>query len=665
MRLEDGTCDPALRPDCGDATPFPGGRCLPVGAQDCPADGRVVTAAVPAGARVAHVREGARADGADGSEAHPYASIGDALAGQEEERWLLLEAGTYRGPLDLSRPTHLLGACAARVTIVGGPAAPTVSARADVELRGVTLRGGAGALRVGEGATATLRRVVVASSSGYGLLVDGQGATLDAEDLLVRGVTVAAGHGALSALSSGVARVTRGAVVGSRGHGVRAEGGGTSVTLRDVAIVDVASSSASSGVGVVARANATVRAERTVVDRATENGVYATGGARVTLVDAVVRRSRGFANGTQGLGLVIDGRGHVDATRVLVEDCRQAGVAAVGAMSEALLRDCVVRRISPVGDGTQGTGIGANSGAHVGAEGTLVEASHDQGVIAYRGGASVDLTACEVRGTEPRADMTQGVGVVAHTSARVTLRGVLVRDNHHVGVIAYGRGAVADLHDTMVLGTRRALPDAAGGSLVAHTGGAVTGDHLALANDLDVGLQAYGPGATVVLEDVLVRPLGGAARPRGLGAVAAAGGAVTLARAAFVDVDGAALAALQAEGEAGASRLDATDVFVAAVSSRRFVGSADPFAYALAVERARMGVTRALVAGGEYSFVVDEGALTLNDAVLRDASRGVGVVNASPDVPLGSVSASSPGGDVRRDLSVGATRLPPPPAPAL
>lgn len=610
-----------------------------------------------------HVRADAAPGGADGTELHPYPSLSDALRDQAEERWLLLAPGTYAGPVAPRHPTHIVGACAARVAIVGDATAPVVSASATLELRGVTLRGGAGGLRVAAGATATVRGVVIASPAGYGALVEGVGATIDAEDLLVRGATVSAEHGALSARQGATLRVNRGAVVGVRAHGVRAEGTGTAVTLRDVALVDLVGTSTASGVGLVARSRATLVGERVVVDRPTENCAYATGGAQITLTDAVLRRPRGFSDGRQGLGLVTNGMGHIEATRVLIEDCRQTAVAADGSGSDVTLHDCVVRRTARVNGGTMGTGLGANGGGRIVADGTLVEASHDQGVIAYGRGAAVELTACEVRGTLPRDDMTQGVGVVAHTAARVTLRGVLVRDNHHVGVIAYGQGAVVDVHGVMVLGTRRGLPDATGASLVAHTGGRVTGDHVALSNDIDVALQAYGGGASITLADVLVRPFDAGPHPRGLGVVAAADGVVTLTRAAVIDVDGAGLAALQAEGSPGASSLTATDVFVSAVTPRRFIGSDDPFAYALAVDRAGMTLTRATVLGGEFGFVVAEGTLSLTDAVVRDAERAVGVVNASPPVPLDMVTRSSRGGDVLRDVSVESVRIPVPPAP--
>lgn len=612
-----------------------------------------------------HVRADAAPGGADGTELHPYPSLADALRGQAMERWLLLAPGTYAGPVVLHHPTHLVGACAARVAIVGDATAPVISASATLELRGVTLRGGAGGLRVAAGATATVRGVVIASPAGYGALVEGVGATIDAEDLLVRGAAVSAEHGALSARMGATLRVNRGAVAGARAHGVRAEGTGTSVTLRDVALVDLVGTSTASGVGVVARSRATVIGERVVVDRATENCAYATGGARITLTDVVLRRPRGFTDGRQGLGLVTNGMGHIDATRALIEGCRQTAVAADGAGSDVTLHDSVVRQTAMVRGGTMGTGLGANNGGHIVADGTLVEASHDQGVIAYGSGAAVELTACEVRGTLPRGDMTQGVGVVAHTGARVTLRGVLVRGNHHVGVIAYGPEAAVDVRDVMVLETRRGLPDATGASLVAHTGGRVTGDHVALSNDIDVALQAYGRGASITLADAWMRPFSAGPRPRGLGAVAAADGVVTLTRAAMVDVDGAGLAALQAEGSPGASSLTATDVFVSAVTPRRFIGSDDPFAYALTVDRAAMALTRATVLGGEFGFVVSEGALSLTEAVVSDAERAVGVVNASPPVPLDTVTTSSRGAGVQHDVSVGSARVPPPPAPVL
>lgn len=635
----------------------------------CPASSAPMEGDVPVGVTAVHVRAGAASEGADGTEPHPYPTLQEALRDTSGERWFVLAAGTYDGPVVLPRAAHIVGVCAARVVLNGDASAPVVTADYPLDLRGVTVRGGAGGVHV-TAATTTLRRVVISASQAYGVLVEGAGSTLDAEDLLVRGVSAPRENAALSVKDSGTLRVTRAVIASVRAHGVRAEGSATTARLRDVALSDLTGSSTTSGIGLYARGGATLTAERVVVDRATENSAYATTEGRIALTDTVLRRARGFTDGTQGLGAVTNGRGHIEITRGLIEDCRQGAAVADGQGSDVTLHECVIRRTAALGAGnpragTMGTGFGANNGATATADHTRIEESHDQGVIAYRAGSTVTLTECEVRATAPRGDGTQGVGVVAHTNARVTLRRVLVRDNTHVGVIAYGSGAVLDAHDVMVTGTRALMADAAGASLVAHTGGAVTGDHLALSNNIDAALEAYGAGSTVVLEDVVIAPFDDAARPRGFGAVAAADGAVTLTRVGVRDVDGAGLAALLAEASPGGASLTATDAFVETVTPRRFGGAEAPFGYALAVERSRMTLARATVLGGEYGFVVNEGNLALTEAVVFDASEAVGVVNASPEVSLGTVSSSSRGRGVLRDVSVEQARVPPPPAPQL
>lgn len=623
-------------------------------------DGRVRDVGLPMGARAVYVRADAPADGADGTEAHPFRTIEDALRNQKEERWLLVAAGTYAAPLALHHPTHVWGLCAARTVVTGDASAPLVTTDAALELRDLTLRGGAGALHVTAGTTA-LRRVALDRAEGYGVLVEGSGARVEAEDLVARAVSAPREHGVLSVVRGGALDVTRAALLGVRAHGVRVDGSGSSATLRDVALVGVDATATASGIGLYARASATLTGERVVVDRATENCGYVTGGARLTLTDAVLRRARGFSNGTQGIGLVVDGRGHLEVTRGLVEDCRQTAVAVAGTGSEAALHDCVIRRTALGGDGTLGTGLGANDGGRITAERTQVIESHDHGVIAYRGGSSIELTGCDVRGTLPRRDGTQGVGVVAHTGTRVVLRQTLVRDNHAVGVIAYA--AAVELHDVMITNTLSGEPGTAGAGLAAHTRGQVTGDHVALSNNIDAALESYGPGSAATLSDVLIRPLDDGTHPRGLGALASAGGAVTLARAAVVDVDGVGVASLVGDGTPNETNLTATDLFVSTVEPRTLWMGSSPVAFALSVERARMALTRATVLGGEYGFVVAEGSLTLDDAVVRDASRNVGVVNASPAVDLGTTTATSPGGGVVGDVAVERVRVQPPPPP--
>ncbi len=576
---------------------------------------------------------------------------------------MLLSEGTYRGSVRPQHPTHLWGLCATRTVVTTDDSAPLLDAVDALDLRDITLRGGVGALHATDGVTATLRRVVIDGAQGYGVFVEGPSARVIAEDLVARGVSAPREYGVLSATRGATLDVTRAALTSAHAHGVRVEGAGSSAALRDVSLARIDGSSTTGGIGLYARSSATITGERVIVDRATEDCAYATGGAWVTLTDAVLRRAQGFSNGTQGLGLIADGRGHFDVTRVLIEDCRQSAVAIVGTGSTAALHDCVVRRTALVGDGTGGTGLGANNGGRITAERTRVIESHDHGVIAYMGGSVVELTECDVRGTLPRANMSQGVGVVAHTSGRVTLRQTLVRDNHSVGVIAYGADVVIDLHDVMVTRTLAGVDGAPGAGIAAHSGGHITGDHVALSNNIDAALESYGPRSSVALDDVLVRPFDDGVHPRGIGALASSGGTVTLTRAAVLDVDGVGIASLVGDGSVGETSLAASDLFVSVVTPRRLWMSDVPVAFALSVERATMSLSRATVLGAEYGFVVSEGTLTLDDAVVRDASRAVGVVNASPPVRLDTTTATSSGDGVLGDVSVEQVRVPPPPAP--
>ncbi len=143
---------------------------------------------MPAGATVLYVRADAPSEGADGTEAHPFTSLDAALRDVSQETWVLLAAGAYRGSWAPRVATHLVGVCAARVTITGAGAATaaTMATESTLDLRGLTIAGPSSGVRVGAGGHASLEGVVLASTGEWGLRVEGVGATVTARDVVVR-----------------------------------------------------------------------------------------------------------------------------------------------------------------------------------------------------------------------------------------------------------------------------------------------------------------------------------------------------------------------------------------------------------------------------------------------------------------------------------------------
>lgn len=622
---------------------------------------------MPAGATVLYVRADAPSEGADGTEAHPFTSLDAALRDVSQETWVLLAAGAYRGSWAPRVATHLVGVCAARVTITGAGAATaaTMATESTLDLRGLTIAGPSSGVRVGAGGHASLEGVVLASTGEWGLRVEGVGATVTARDVVVRNADGGAMYGGVVAASHGELDAERFVVRGTHGRGLMTLSSG-SVRLADAVIADTLGNSAGvGGVGVIARGAGTITAERTLIDHNTEGGAYAVGGA-LTLTDCIVRRARGFSSGSQGLGLAATARGTIEATRVLVEDNRQTGVVADGVGCSATLTDCVVRRTATVRDGSNGSGLASRNHAVVEATRTLLERNHDISAISHLDHASLTLTESVVRDTLARGDGSSGVGVVAHTLATVRLVRTLVTGSRIVGVIAYGAGALVDARATMIRDTVRPEADAPGASLVAHTGGRVVADHVASSNSVDAAFECFAPGSTMTLHDVVAAPFDAVERPRGLGVLASFGGAIDGARIGIDDVDGAGIASLSGmTDEERRTSVDLADVFVRSVTPRSVMPGGAQISFALSVDDAALRLERAVVVGGVYGYVLQQGRFSLRTALVLDATRAVGIINASPEVETSDVTESSPGGGVLHDVAIDHVRLPPPPPPSL
>ncbi len=163
----------------------------------------------------------------------------------------------------------------------------------------------------------------VAAMAQAGALTFRDGVILDTRPSVRAGQAVAVGLG-------GEATVERSVLQGAVDIGAVAFGAGSSLTLRDVAVRDVASRAhdGGGGWGVGAFHGGLVAAEGLLVERASRAGVIAyADDAGVELRDAVVRDLRGTGPG-YGAGVIAVDRGHVDAARVAVVGAAGAGVVA-------------------------------------------------------------------------------------------------------------------------------------------------------------------------------------------------------------------------------------------------------------------------------------------------------------------------------------------------
>jgi hypothetical protein len=107
---------------------------------------------------------------ADGSAAHPYADLQEALDAAPEGALLRVAAGQYRGPLHIDRSVRIIGEGPRRTVITGnGASGPAVAVRAaSVELRGLGIAFGSSCVSF-DGGDHRLAQVELRSATQQGL----------------------------------------------------------------------------------------------------------------------------------------------------------------------------------------------------------------------------------------------------------------------------------------------------------------------------------------------------------------------------------------------------------------------------------------------------------------------------------------------------------------
>ena len=251
--------------------------------------------------------------------------------------------------------------------------------------------------------------------------------TYDEPLLLRSGVTVRGACAAETRLSWSTPRGPSGSV-----------GAGAGVTDAVVSDLSIASSD---NIGVLAEGS--VRLEGVVIEDAMLFGVAVIGGD-VAIEGSIVRRTRRAPDGSQGGGLVVASGGALDATRLVVEQNHQFGIA-VGEGSRADLRDVASRSQAPGSVAGLGAGIVAESGGVL--TGARIELTGALGAAAFASaGGVLDLSDAVVRGA--RGLSAQGFGLAASGGV---VRGTRVwsTDNHGTSVSML-EGAELALTDAVV-----------------------------------------------------------------------------------------------------------------------------------------------------------------------------------------------------------------------
>ncbi len=619
-RIADGTCDPRLPADCGsDARALPGGACAPGRASDCASGEWVDVASESGSARVVRVRAGADDASADGSVLRPFGTLAAAAASAGEDSWLLLSAGTYVSRLALATGLHVVGVCASRVRIGSTTVAPVIEAsgpRAAIDVRGVTVAPQGSGIVVRGGARGSLRNVRVTGANGIGVQCTGVGSTLDVQFTLIdatRTGTPAAPVPGL-ACDAGAHVTARGvAIVDSATFGASASGRGTSLQLRDSV---VATTHAATGTdpytdGLAAFAGANVHVDRCVFDANGEEAALSQDdGTSVTLQDSIVR---GPASGATGpWGVRAEYRGSMVVIRTLFDRLHWLALAADESGS-ITVSDTVVRRVVPW-VGALSIGMQASHSGHIAGSRVLLDENQNGGAVISDAGSLLELSDSIVRGSVPRGDGHQGVGVRLSPGGRATLTRVRIEGNSNQAVLATGVGAAAVLDHTLVIGTVDGGSGGSGYGLMAAMGASIRARHSSIVSSNAVGALATLDG-TLDLTDCRI-----ARSPWGVAAVDAA--EIALRRVFIQDAHQSAVVAQGARGVVSIADSGVLGPMTTAMGE---------FGRGLqASTGGRIAATRVAVSNashfGALAFLEDS-SLTLEDVIVVDtqpADRGFG-----------------------------------------
>ncbi|MDI7268822.1 MAG: right-handed parallel beta-helix repeat-containing protein, partial [Myxococcota bacterium] len=377
-------------------------------------------------------------------------------------------------------------------------------------------------MAVAGGAAVQASRVSLDRNRVVAILVVEAGTQATLADVVVRDTESeeagADGGQGLQVAYGGVATVGRALFERNREGGVVAALEGSSVMLSDAVIRDTRSRERdrTSGVGLHVGQGARAVARRSVFERNRDVGIRAeSGGTSLILTDVAVRDTRSQeSNRIRGWGLGVGFGAAAEVSRSLFERNRDVAVLAYEAGSTLTLSDVAVRDTqSQETDGMRGSGLMALRGVNAEVTRAVFERNGLAAIAVSAPGTILDLADVVVRDTVPElADACSGFGLWVEDGALLDASRVKVHRNQALGVYVSGAGAVLRCTDVAVLDTQavEACPDARlGFGLHAIDGGRAELTRGLLAGNVCVaamaGTSELDAGGTLLMSDVVIR----------------------------------------------------------------------------------------------------------------------------------------------------------------
>lgn len=422
---------------------------------------------------------------------------GDDAPGYGVLTWGRAEA-TLRGVV-LTRNTT------AAVAVGGGPA--------QVSLEGVTLSDTAldpsGAFGVGlavvDGGVVTGSAVHVVGNRGMGVLLQGEGATLDLLDSLVEGTLADAedemGRGV--SVQSGASFHAARTVLGfNLDIGLYCSGEGTSCSAEEVSILDTQPGARGrGGRGLSAQAGAWVEAVALTLSGNHEYGIYATDpGTRVALADLLVEGTLPSPERGLGQGVNVQDGADLAVTAGVMSGNTGAALTLLGAT--AALEGVDASGTLPADGETNGVGLYVGMGGALSASDCVVASNRVFGVWLVEG-SSLDWEGGEIAETQVTEEGGNGYGLVVADGSTARLRGADVHRNAEAAILVQDAGSRLELEGGVVEGTVASSVSRLGVGVAAQGGAEVSAAGVELRGHEGPGLYVV-EGARISCDACLV-----------------------------------------------------------------------------------------------------------------------------------------------------------------
>ena len=229
------------------------------------------------------------------------------------------------------------------------------------------------------------------------------------------------------------------------------------------------------------------------------------GGVSVEAVGVTIRETAPNADGDYGRGVDVEVGASFTATDLILEGNHELGLFAWNGGTVVVLTGAVVSDTQPRADGTGGRGVEVNGGASLDATGLLLRDNHEVGLSASSPGTTVVLSGAVVRDTQPRADGTRGQGVEVNDGASLDATDLLLEGNHRFGLFAANPETTVVLSSAVVRNTQSLADGTFGWGVGVQGGASLDATDLLLESNHEIGLYAVNPGTTVVLSGAVLR----------------------------------------------------------------------------------------------------------------------------------------------------------------